>query len=448
MLRTWQVRAGGSACLTLLFAALPGSAQFYTEQQAERGKALYEKNCESCHGSALTGGEQAPPLAGGEFLSSWNGLTAGDLTERVRKTMPLNSPGTLSRAVNTDIVAYIFRFNRFPAGQKELDARVEFQNQIKIDPGAAETAKEIPNPYRTIENFLKMPEGRKWGSTSAVFVAANGHIWVAERCGANSCANKTDDPVLEFDASGKMLKSFGSGMITFPHGIFVDADNHVWVVDELGHQVIKFDAEGKVLMTLGKRGMPSAEPGMFNQPNAVIVAANGDIFVAEGHGIGTGNARVQKFSKDGTFVKQWGTRGKGQGQFEMAHCLAFDSKGRLYVGDRDNARVQVFDQEGNFLSQVTGFGRPSGIFIDKNDTLYVGDSESREKEGYGHNPGVKRGIRIGSLKDGIVTAFIPDTWPDPETASTSGAEGIAVDAEGSIYAAEVAQKGVKKYVKK
>ena len=116
------------------------------------------------------------------------------------------------------------------------------------------------------------------------------------------------------------------------------------MVDELGHQVVKFNANGDVLMKLGKTGVAGKEPGMFDQPNAVIVAPNGDIFVSEGHNIGTGNARIQKFSKDGTFIKQWGSHGAAPGQFEMPHTLAFDSKGRLFVGDRGNDRIQVFDQ--------------------------------------------------------------------------------------------------------
>ena len=117
------------------------------------------------------------------------------------------------------------------------------------------------------------------------------------------------------------------------------------------------------------------------------------------------------------------------------------------MGDRGNDRIQVFDLDVNFIEQFTQFGRPSGIWIDRNDMIYVADSESREHEGYGHHAGWKRGIRIGSLKDGKVTAFIPDTAPDPENASTTGAEGVAVDAMGNIYGAEVAQKGVKRYVK-
>jgi len=308
-------------------------------------------------------------------------------------------------------------------------------------------AEAIPNPYRTIENYFKLPAGRAWGSTSAIFATPDGHIWIAERCGVNSCAGKTDPPVLEFDASGKLLKSFGSSMFVFPHGIFVDSDYNVWVADEQGQQVVKFSRDGNVVLTLGKKGVAGSAPGMFDEPNAVITAKNGDIFVAEGHDIGTGNARIQKFTKDGVFIKQWGTHGAKPGQFEMPHALAFDSQGRLYVGDRGNDRIQVFDLDGNFIEQFTEFSRPSGIWIDKNDTIYVADSESCEQQGYGHHPGWKRGIRIGSLKDHVVKAFIPDTWPDPQPHSTSGAEGVAADAKGNVYGAEVLKKGVKKYVK-
>ena len=113
-------------------------------------------------------------------------------------------------------------------------------------------------------------------------------------------------------------------------------------------------------------------------------------------------------------------------------------KGRLFVGDRGNSRIQIFDQEGKFLEEWKQFGRPSGIFIDKNDVIYVADSESTDKEGYGHNPGWKRGIRVGSAKDGKVTAFIPD--PSPGSASTTAAEGVAADAQGNIYGAEVGPK--------
>jgi sugar lactone lactonase YvrE len=320
--------------------------------------------------------------------------------------------------------------------------------------GAAPNSQ--PNPYVTVENWAKLPEGRTWGSTSAVDVDRDGKsIWVAERCGVNSCAGKNDAPVLKFDASGKLVKAFGEGLILFPHGIYVDQDDNVWVTDGQGangkgHQVIKFSPDGKVLMTLGKAGVAGDGPDTFNQPNDIVVAPNGDIFVSDGHSPNTGNARVVKFTKDGKFIKQWGGHGSAPGQFEVPHALAMDSQGRLFVGDRANNRIQIFDQDGNFIAQWKQFSRPSGIFIDKNDVIYVADSESTDKQGYGYNPGWKRGIRVGSAKDGSVTAFIPDPLApnaDGKLPATSDAEGVAADAMGNIYGAEVGPKALKKYVK-
>jgi len=307
---------------------------------------------------------------------------------------------------------------------------------------------DLPNPYRTVENWFKLSDGRMWGSTSAVEIDRDGNLWVAERCGANSCAGSNLPSILKFDTSGKLLKSFGEGMFVFPHGIYVDQQGNVWVTDGQGkdgkgQQVFKFSPDGKVLMTLGKAGVAGDGPDTFNQPSDVIVAANGDIFVADGHG-GNTNARIVKFSKDGKFIKTWGKKGTAPGDLDTPHALAFDSKGRLFVGDRANNRIQIFDQDGKFLDQWTQFGRPSGLYIDKNDVLYVADSESNTAR----HPGWKRGIRVGSAKDGIVQAFIPDPEPDPDRATTSGAEGVAADAQGVIYGAEVGPKGLKRYVKK
>jgi sugar lactone lactonase YvrE len=324
-------------------------------------------------------------------------------------------------------------------------AFVTMPGKLKAQPNSE------PNPYRTVEHWFTLSEGRTMGSTSAVFVAPSGHIWVAERCGVNSCANSDLAPVLEFDPSGKLLKSFGSGMFIFPHGIWIEKNGTIWLTDGQGangkgHQVFKLSPDGKVLMTLGKAGVAGDGPDTFNQPNAVAIGRNGDIFVSDGHNVGRGNARVLKFSKDGEPIKQWGGHGSAPGQFEMPHCLAFDSKGRLFVGDRGNNRIQIFDQDGKFLEEWKQFSRPSGIFIDKNDVLYVTDSESTDRDGYGHNPGWKRGIRIGSAKTGVVTAFIPD--PSPGAGATSAAEGVTADAQGNVYGAEVGPKDVKKYVKK
>jgi streptogramin lyase len=329
---------------------------------------------------------------------------------------------------------------------------------LSVTPSFAQSSyappNDAPNPYQAGASFGQLPDARKWGSTAGVDIAPDGTIWAYDRCGENSCVNKTVDPILHFDTTGKLIKAFGAGMFNFPHGIHADRDGNVWVTDHganpvngKGQVVYKFDANGKLLLTLGKAGSAGNGPEQFNQPSDVLVAPNGDIFVADGHGPTT-NARIVKFDKAGKFVKTWGNHGAGEMDLEGPHCLAMDSQGRLFVGDRTNNRVQVFDQNGRLLASWKQFGRPSGVFIDRNDMLYVADSESRSdnKPGeYGHNPGVRRGIRIGSVKDGKVTGFIPDP---AERGGSSAAEGVAVDHNGNVYGAEVGPRDMKKYVKK
>lgn len=310
----------------------------------------------------------------------------------------------------------------------------------------AQPTNSQPNPYRAVEQWATLPDGRAWGSTSAVGIAPNGHIWAAERCGANSCAGSMVPPIVEIDPSGKVLRTFGAGLFIFPHGFYVDRDGNIWVTDGQGkdgkgHQVFKFSPEGKVLMTLGKAGVAGGGPDTFNEPSDVIVAPNGDIFVADGHG-GDSNARIVKFTKDGKFIKSWGKKGSGPGEFDTPHAIALDSQGRLFVGDRNNNRIQIFDQDGKFIAQWKQFSRPSGIDIDAHDTIYVSDSESNDEA----NAGWKRGIRIGSAKDGTVTGLIPD--PAVNLADTTGAEGVAADAAGNVYGAEVGPKMLRKYVRR
>ena len=318
---------------------------------------------------------------------------------------------------------------------------------------AAHAQNNAPNPYETVAGWAKLPDGRVWGATSAVYPANDGkNIWIAERCGANLCVGSELDPVMLFDPDGNVVKSFGAGLITWPHGIFVDADDNVWIADAVGyapvpdgvgHTVMKFSPDGELLMTLGKKGIAGDATDEFNKPSDVLVAPNGDIFVADGHDAG-GNNRIVKFDKVGKYLKQWGVAGGDHGQFRDPHALAMDSQGRLFVGDRANSRIQIFDQEGEHIATWTQFGRPSGLFIDRNDILYSADSESNASR----NTGWKRGIRIGSVKDGFVTAFVPDPEPDQDNSGTSAAEGVAVDAAGNIYGAEVGPRALKKYVRK
>jgi hypothetical protein len=321
------------------------------------------------------------------------------------------------------------------------------------------TTNRQPNPYVAEADFLKMPPGRTMGSTSAVAVDSKGHIWVADRCGANSCLDSPLDPIMEFDANGNFIKAFGAGMFVFPHGFFIDAKDNVWLTDArtapatttrkaLGARVIKFSPKGKVLLALGKPGITGPGPDEFTEPSAVAVTRQGAIFVNDGHDAGRGNSRIMKFDARGKLLKTWGEPGPAQGQITAPHALAIDSRGRLFVADRWNNRVQIYDQDGKLLDSWQQFGRPSGLFIDRNDILYSADSESRNPVGYGYNPGWRRGIRIGSVKDGKVTAFIPDADPTPDAGSTSGAEGIWVDKAGVIYGGKVKERAVVRYKRK
>jgi DNA-binding beta-propeller fold protein YncE len=294
---------------------------------------------------------------------------------------------------------------------------------------------------------------RDYGAVSAIYPAPDGRsIWMAERCGGNLCVDSDLDPVMRFDLDGNLLTSFGGGMFVWPHGMHVDTDGNVWVADAVGfapvpegwgHVIYKFSPQGELLMTLGRKGVSGGGPDTFAKPSDVLVAPDGSIFVVDGHDA-DGNNRVVKLSATGEFMMEWGETGEGEGQFRDPHTLAMDSRGRLFVGDRGNSRIQIYDQEGNHLDTWTQFGRPSGLFIDGNDVLYSADSESDTER----NPGVRRGIYIGSALTGEVTGFIPDPEPDPDNSVTSGAEGVAVDALGNIYGAEVGPQTVRKYVRR
>lgn len=308
----------------------------------------------------------------------------------------------------------------------------------------------LPNSYSTYEDVVTMPEGRVMGSSNAVDVDSQGNIWVFERCGVNTCLGSDLDPILKFSPEGELLHSFGGGMFVFPHAIVVDADDNIWVVDAgveegvKGNQIFKFNQQGDVLLTLGQPGIRGDGPNLFNEPSDLAIAPNGDLYIADGHINPESNRRIVHLTAAGEFIEAWGSRGTGPLQFDCPHSLAIDSAGRIFVGDRTNNRLQILSPQGELLGIWEHFGRPSGVRI-HDDMLYVVDSESRAVEGqYGYNPRYHRGIRIGSVHDGIIREFIPD--PEP-SGSTSFPEGISVGDDGVIWGASVGNRKVIKFVK-
>jgi len=342
--------------------------------------------------------------------------------------------------------------------------------------GDVDPVNDLPNPYRTTAPWGQLPAGQNWGALSAVAIDNDGNsVWAASRCGANpdvppgvspflydSCAGSNVAPVMKLDAGGKLLKAFGAGLFIFPHKIAMDPEGNVWVVDQRamnererakypadankGHTVVKFSPEGRVLMTIGKPGVAGNPPEALTEPTSIAFAPNGNLYISEGHSGQAPNAppdtvaRISVFTRDGRFIKSFGALGNAPGQFRTPHDLLFDERGRLVVADRGNMRIQFLDLDGNYLAQWKQLSRPSGIAI-RNGMIYVADSESN---GVAPHPGWQRGIRIGSYPAGRPLTFIPDPL---EMKGTSAAEGIAVDAQGNIYGAEVGPRQLVRHSK-
>lgn len=305
-------------------------------------------------------------------------------------------------------------------------------------------AEALPNPYRMLDSWAQLPDGRKFGGVIKVQVdhSDGKSIWVFDRCAATECTDSSLPPLMKFDASGKFVTAIGAGLFAVPHGLYVDRDGDVWAGDQIarngkGADLIEFSPDGKVLKTIGKPGMPGNATGWLSSASSVVVAPDGDIYVGDGHGAGT-NDRLVKLGKNGKVIAMWGKHGTAPGQFDILHGLALDSAGRLYVADRGNNRIQIFSPNGQFIAEWKQFGRPSDVAIDGHDMIYVTDNESNAKT----NPGFQNGIRVGSVKDGKVTAFIP---ADP---AIGAPEGLTVDDQGDIYGAYQQKSVVRKFVKK
>jgi DNA-binding beta-propeller fold protein YncE len=284
--------------------------------------------------------------------------------------------------------------------------------------------------YQLAEGWAQLPQGvERFGMTLGVEIDARRHLWVFQRCFSTDCVDGPEESlpaVLEYDPSGRLVSSWGEGMFVWPHGFFLDDDGNIWTSDARGaggkgHTVMKHAPDGRVLMTLGTPGVAGATETTFDGPADVLVAPDGSIFVADGHG----NDRVVKFSADGRFLMQWGTEGTLLGQFNEPHALAMDSRGRLFVADRLNQRIQVFDQNGRFLAVWPAI-QTSGLHITPDDIVYVADYQLRQ------------GIVIARASDFEEIGFIDGTL----------AEGVTVDPDGNVFTGESLPRNVKKFIRR
>jgi streptogramin lyase len=291
---------------------------------------------------------------------------------------------------------------------------------------AASAAGAQAPAYQLVEGWPPLPGGiGGWGQTIGVEIDDADNLWIFHRCWANDCVRGRENvmAVLRYNQSGIITATWGRGMFVWPHGSTLDADGNLWLTDARGadgkgHTVQKFTPEGRVLMTLGTPGVAGATETTFDGPADVAIAPNGDIFVADGHG----NDRIMKFSSTGEFLMQWGEEGSLLGQFNEPHTLAFDSRGRLFVGDRINQRIQVFDQNGRFLAVWPAI-MASGIHITEDDIVLVADYQLR------------KGIIIANASDFSEIGVIDEALP----------EGVAMDSRGNIYAGEVVYQSLKRF---
>ena len=327
------------------------------------------------------------------------------------------------------------------------------------------TGEGISNPNPVVTNqWGEFPAGRDWGHTAGIDIdPTDGNIWAYERCAAGgggaaggpvNCDTNPVDPIFKFDRNtGEVLANFGAGIFTTPHGIHADHEGNVWVTDfatnasgTKGQQVHKFSPDGELLMSLGVAGQVGNDSTHFNGPTDVIVAADGSIFVSDGHG-GQGmttvaaieegrqagqTGRIMKFTADGTFIKEWGQIGAAHGEFRTPHGMEIDSQNRLWVADRGNHRLEIFDLDGNYLESRYSYSRVSGIFITDDNLVYAIDSES----GPLNNINWISGVRVGPLNEDRLIGFIPGYPTDTRGYQSTAGEGVAVDADGTVFVAE------------
>ena len=287
---------------------------------------------------------------------------------------------------------------------------------------AADMPSAPPLPHKMVADWAKLPAGWNLGEASGVSVDRNDNVWVF---------NRGPHGVVQFDKNGHMLQAWPEVPIQSAHGIKVDPDNNVWLVDVAGHALLKFTQAGRLLMVIANAGRTAGDNSTqyaFNRPTGLSFTPQGDFFVSDGYI----NSRVVHYSKEGEFIGQWGSKGKGDGEFDLVHDVALDKQGRVYVADRANSRIQVFDPQGRFLAKWTSVGQPWGLaYSAKEEAIYACD---------GLNNRVVKLSMDGRIL-GTLSGFgkAPGKFDFPHH--------MAVDSEGSLYVVEIKNWRVQKFAR-
>jgi DNA-binding beta-propeller fold protein YncE len=282
------------------------------------------------------------------------------------------------------------------------------------DPKQMETAP--PLGYHPVETGLSLPDGIKLGASSGVAFDAQGHMWVL---------NRGEHPLVEFDARGTFIRALGEGKYTRAHGLRIGPDGSIWTTDVQGHTVMKMNAKGDVLLTLGTRGQSgswdeAAGTRLLFEPADIGFGPNGDVFVVEGHGRGEG--RVLRFDKSGKFITSWGGKGAAPGQFDQPHSILVNAQNQVLVADRENRRVQVFDLDGRFIRQWAFKGLPCGLLVGPDRQLYLATGFSGQI------------LRLDA--DGKPVAMMGQPGPGPALGEFGEAHYMAIAPNGDIYVAD------------
>jgi len=257
---------------------------------------------------------------------------------------------TKSLVAGVVLAAFAFGGAVVESGAQVLDAP---------DPAQMEDAPDLG--YRPVPHGLQIPDGLEMGAPSSVVWTSRNHLVVF---------NRGPNPLMEFDADGSFVRSWGQGEYVRPHGMRLDPEGNIWTTDVNGHTVTKMNPDGKVLLTIGKKGQAGdASAGLLNEPTDLTVNAAGEVFVLVGHG--RGEPRLVKFDSTGTLMTSWGGTGTGPGQFDTPHSIVVDQAGLLYVADRQNRRVQIFDEDGKYIKEWAYKGLPCGLHLHSDQQMYL-----------------------------------------------------------------------------